>query len=134
MDWLSQYVGIPYLKGGDTIDGSDCWGLFNLVHRVQFGRALPPYEGPLWQAAATDKRALGSAAMAYASNFVPVAWGEERLGDGMLWSLGRYPTHLSMVIEPGRMLHIEEGCDSVIERYPSMLWPQRRIAGLYRYV
>lgn len=130
--WMIPYVGIPYVSGGQSREGSDCWGLFNLLWREHMGAALPPYEGPLWTRGA-DACAVGDAADAYAALFDPVAPGEEIIGDGVLFRMGRHPLHLGFVLAPGWMLHVEEACSSVIENYRIRPWTYR-VLGIYRYL
>jgi hypothetical protein len=60
-----------------------------------------------------------------------VPLGEERAFDGVLMRNGRSLSHIGLVVEPGRLLHVVEGSESRIERYtapPVSL----RVAGFYR--
>jgi cell wall-associated NlpC family hydrolase len=41
MDWMLEFVGIPYLDGGNTINGLDCYGLYRLVLKRGLGVELP---------------------------------------------------------------------------------------------
>lgn len=36
-DWVNQYIGIPWIFGGRTKEGFDCWGLFKYVQDKHFG-------------------------------------------------------------------------------------------------
>lgn len=129
--WTSEYVGLPYLTGGRDRNGVDCWGLMCMVWREQLGRPLPPYEGLDWYDGQRP-RDIGSTAIDYASQFVPVALGEERLGDGVLIRMRGHPFHLGLVLRPGWMLHTHDGAGAVIECYHEMKW-RDRISGIYRY-
>ena len=40
---INDYVGIPWLKGGNTKQGADCWGLATLVLRDVFGINIKEY-------------------------------------------------------------------------------------------
>ncbi|MCK5614626.1 C40 family peptidase [Candidatus Pacearchaeota archaeon] len=43
---INEYVGIPWVKGGDSIrDGADCWGLVLLVLNDIFAIQLSSYRG-----------------------------------------------------------------------------------------
>lgn len=129
--WVRGYVGLPYASGGRTRAGVDCWGLFALVRAEQFGRPLPDYEGPLFSGAdsAADVQA---AADAYARQFRRINPGDEAPGDGILIRMLGGPLHLAMVVGPGQMLHVERGCDAVVEPYDSFRW-SRRIIAFYRH-
>lgn len=39
--WMNQYIGIPYVLGGNERDGLDCYGLVCMVLREQCGILLP---------------------------------------------------------------------------------------------
>ena len=42
---INDYIGIPWVQGGSTREGADCWGLVLLVSREVFGLDLGLYEG-----------------------------------------------------------------------------------------
>lgn len=125
--WVGSYVGIPYVPGGRTRDGADCWGLYSLVMAEQFGMGLPPYEGPNWGSTASA-RAVAAAAKEYASQFQQIPMGEERLGDAILLRTYGLPVHLGMVVGQSLMLHAEEYHNSVIARYNSPQWASRIVS------
>lgn len=129
--WVAEYVGLPYKPLGRDRTGVDCWGLLALIWRERFGRELPDYEALRWSAGA-DPRQVGSGAREYASQFVHVAPGQERLGDGVLLRMRGHPLHVGLVLEPGWMLHTHEAANSCIESYTTSLW-KHRVIGLYRY-
>ena len=41
MHWAAKYVGVPYLLGGDSLRGADCWGLVRLVLWQERGLEMP---------------------------------------------------------------------------------------------
>lgn len=130
-DWCNKFVGLPYASGGRTRDGVDCWGLFNMVWAEEFGRPMPDYDGLAW-AKGADAEEVARCARAYSDRFLPIAPGEEKCGDGVLFRMRGVPLHLGMVVYPGKMLHIEDGADACIEAYSSFQW-SKRIIGFYRY-
>ena len=129
--WVAQYVGLPYRPGGRDRAGIDCWGLYALVMREQFGMELPPYEGPPWGSAATG-RGIAKAAAEYAQQFTQIEPPAAKLGDAILIRSYGMPIHLGMVVGRELMLHAAEYQTSVIARYNSPLWASR-IVSFYRW-
>lgn len=129
--WVERYVGIPYVTGGTTAAGTDCWGLLALVWREQFGRELPLYAGEHWRAHSAPN-AVGGDAAQYVAQFEHVPAGGESLGDGVLLRMRGYPLHVGLVLEPGLMLHAHEMAASCVESYRNWRWA-RRVVGFYRY-
>lgn len=42
--WTSSYLDIPYLDGGRTREGADCFGLYAIILTERVGLVLPDYE------------------------------------------------------------------------------------------
>lgn len=42
-DWVNRHVGIPYMPGGTTVHGFDCWNLVRAVYRDRLGIDLPDW-------------------------------------------------------------------------------------------
>ncbi|NAZ37141.1 C40 family peptidase [Rubellimicrobium sp. CFH 75288] len=129
--WVAPYIGLPFAPGGRTREGLDCWGLCALVWSEQFGRDLPPYDGPAW-VPGLPAGSVEAAATAYARRFSPVPLAEAEEGDGLLLRVLGAPIHAGLIVAPGWMLHIERGCDSVVERFDGPRWA-RRVVGCYRW-
>lgn len=43
LQWLNDYVGIPYVSLGRTRRGVDCYGLIKLVYENEYGEILPDW-------------------------------------------------------------------------------------------
>lgn len=43
LEWINDYIGVPYRPNGRERDGWDCWGLVLAVYRERLGLELPDY-------------------------------------------------------------------------------------------
>lgn len=115
-----QYVGIPFVDGGRSASGVDCWGLAKVFLETEFGIAVPAYgETPAADLAGSE--AAVSTAMTDGTwrrversdlrrGDIVVMYGVERV-KGRLRKTRR---HVGVMVDSRRMLHVEEGVDSVI--------------------
>lgn len=125
-EWAWQYVGTPWQPRGRAMGGADCYGLAWLVWRHEFGLALPEYADRYDR---IDPVALG----ALISGELP-QWAEQaapRVGDAILLRAMGHGSHVGLYVGANRMLHVEEGCDAVVESHLNARW-RRRILGYYR--
>lgn len=111
--WASRYVGIPFVDGGRTIDGCDCWGLFRMVYAERLGIHLPSYGDTSANdlAAVTEAMAAGVAA---SERWHEVAVPRELDGVLMRSYGAREPGHVGIVIGAAQLLHVEYKTQSVI--------------------
>lgn len=113
MKWFDKYVGAPFLDGGRSIDGVDCWGLVRLIYERELQIDLPSY------------------ADVSARNLIEVARNIARGKDGEEWIdvipsavaefdvcvLKHYGKnrvgHVGVMLNSKTLLHIEESCNAV---------------------
>jgi cell wall-associated NlpC family hydrolase len=130
-DWVKKYVGIPFVEYGRDASGCDCWGLLCLVSLNEFDIRVPLFAGETWSSN-RDTKKIARLMLANAGDWVEVPPGEEQCGDGVWLTMCGVPSHVGVVVARGMMLHLERGCDAVVERYDSILW-RNKIKGFYRY-
>jgi cell wall-associated NlpC family hydrolase len=128
-EWCGKYIDIRFKAGGRGRHGCDCWGLFRMVYRDEFGIFLKRYSG-LYQSM-TDTTGLLALFMLENSAWEKVE--SPRVGDGILLRVMGHPIHVGIVVSPNRMLHIERKLWSVIEPFDSIRW-SKRVLGFYRNV
>lgn len=117
--WPVEYLGIPYLPGGQDRLGADCWGFFRLVMAERFKVEIPAV-GIL----PSELRALLDAyknhPMRHDWREIPLAMAGE--GDGLLFAhRPGWPDHVGLALTHGRVLHCVRGIGSAIEPVERLL-------------
>jgi len=107
------YVGIPYLKNGRTAAGCDCFGLFLLYYRNEFGIDFPDYKD------------VGIAALA--DNFCKVEHPQKH--DVIVFDIAG-ERHVGIAVSPSRFLHNISRTNTVISRIADY---KEYTTGVYRY-
>lgn len=129
-DPWAALVGIPFVPGGRTAQGADCWGLHRLATLQLAGVELPSY-AHLY--ADTSEVAANAALIAgHMADWRQVPAGTERALDCVLYRVGSYAGHVATVVRPGRMLHTYSGASSRVDYYRTGLF-RERIVGFYRH-
>jgi cell wall-associated NlpC family hydrolase len=126
---LAPYVGIPYRSHGRGRDGCDCWGLVMLFYREQYGIELQGFSEAY--ADAGDQARVSSLLQIGRRFWEPVA--EPFTGDLYLIRIGRWFSHVGIVLSDGEFLHALKGRNSAVERADSLIW-RNCIAGGFRFV
>jgi len=114
MSVFDKYIGLPFRRMGRTRLGLDCWGLVRLVLMENGGPQLPTYDG---------EDPDGTNIEFHANNFPEIDIKDARAFDvailmhhmrvGSRWGL--VPTHIGIFTAPGRVLHVLEGKQSVVQ-------------------
>lgn len=129
MEWVNDYIGIPFLEHGRERDGVDCWGLARLVYSEKLGIVLPSYvEG---YQTTEDKIELA----ALIDN-EKQAWEEVKKPqqfDILVFSFRGQPMHIGIYIGDEYFMHCMKGIDSCLEVLSRSNW-ETRLVGVYRYV
>jgi len=125
-------LGLPYREKGSDWAGVNCWGLAVLAYRLLASIELPTYAAAYGEIDAATRDDLARLIRHEALLWVPVEAGEERPLDLISLCVAGAESHIAVVIEPGRMLHVRRGGFSLTERYTTPAWC-RRILGFYRH-
>lgn len=129
MDY-AQYIGLPFLDKGRTIQGVDCWGLVRLILWEQFCIEVPSYSEDY--ITSTDKAEVSALINQESLGMEPVEQGAARPGDILVLRLGGRPWHCALVIDPPWFLHADPHAGVVRERMDGQLWTHR-VLGVYRH-
>jgi len=117
---VNDYVGIPFVPGGRSKSGCDCWGLVCVVYR-DFRIELPDYFGTSVDDASAFERAridaIGKrqwAQVAYPFRDLDVVLMDRHVTvyRGGKKRVVRAPGHVGVILH-GVLLHVEAGVDSV---------------------
>lgn len=125
-------LGKPFEYDGRGPDSYDCWGLMAECFRRHQGIELPDYavpagDGPARQSAIADvmKEELRSRRI-----WVPSRGSN--IGDGVLFRIKGFGSHVGYIVARDRFIHVWEGSGMVhVERLS--MWGHRMI-GCYRHV
>lgn len=107
----NNYVGIPFKMGGRDRQGCDCWGLVRLFYLEQYNVDLPLFNDY------TDYGEIRRYVQVGIKVIAPKQIMAPRVGDVALIRLpGRDASHVGVYVGAGKLLHIINKADSVIER------------------
>lgn len=128
--WTNKYVGLQFVRDGRDFDGVDCYGLICLIYEYELGILLNPFSGIY-----TNDLPKTMVEIAKTMNQDRDNWdspSEIKEYDMIQLRTGRHAFHVGIALGNNKMLHVEEGCDAVIERLNSPLW-KNRIEWIYRH-
>jgi cell wall-associated NlpC family hydrolase len=131
--WSRDYVGLPWRFAGRDRGGIDCWGLLWLIYRDVLGIEVASYAMETMDAPEREQIAALLTNDRQFSPWSPVEPGREREFDMAVFRRGGIESHIGIVTEPGRMLHILHGGEVVCERFDQGRWKPKLIA-LHRHV
>ena len=111
--WCQKYVGLPFLDGGRTTRGIDCWGLVRLVFAEEKGIELPTYG----DVSASDLRAIAEAIEAEIEKhetWLPAHPALPQPFDVVIMKRREKPVHIGVLVTESKMLHVEEATAAII--------------------
>lgn len=121
--WANNYIGIPYLFGGSTREGCDCWGLVRMILREQYKKELP--EVPHYDSCPMRLSEAVNDTMNIATNVI-----KPKTGCLVLLKIMGYPSHIGVYVGGGYMIHSLCKHDSILERIDRGRW-LHRVEGFY---
>jgi cell wall-associated NlpC family hydrolase len=127
---LDEYIGIPFDTKGKTRQGCDCYRLICLVYKDRLGIELPDYPDVEINETVESLLKITRLMKHNRDNWLKVEKPEPF--DVILIRTGSMLYHAGLVIDKYRMLHIDRGINSTIERFDSLMWKDK-VEGFYRY-
>jgi cell wall-associated NlpC family hydrolase len=132
MDWVNQYIGIPWLEHGRTVDGCDCYGLVRLVLSRHFNIHLDAHD-QFYESVKQDKHSIASVIQEQLQlNWHKLNDEPVQAGDLVLLKITQPPHHVGVMIDKKNFLNVRQKCLAVVESLDDFIW-QHRLIGIYRH-
>ena len=112
MSWEEKYVGLPYIDGGRSEAGVDCWGLAYLVFLRELHIELPVYGEISARDLAHIAETIKGAAVE--EPWLPLPRQDIAPFDLMIMHRRGEPVHVGLIASGNRLLHTEEKIQSVL--------------------
>lgn len=122
-DWEYRYLGAPYaLPGASLVTGIDCWELYRLVQREDFGQLIDDF-GALYHGENPKQRARDAIA-GKLPGWRQTDWEE---GAGVLFRFAGIAAHIGIATsQPGLLLHSHHAAGvSLLDLEQSPPWKAR---------
>jgi probable lipoprotein NlpC len=130
MHWSARFVGLPWRERGRSRDGVDCYGLAVLAFREVHGIELAGFEDAYASVAELAEISALITGNSEQWPWRPVTAAREF--DVALFRRGNLQTHVGIVVDANRMLHIEQDREAIVETFTSGRW-RHRCLGFYRH-
>jgi probable lipoprotein NlpC len=128
--WFEKYIGIVYADKQSSFVGCDCWGLVALAHAHELGKEIPLYHDDY---ATTDEtREIDAAINREKDNPLWQHARDLKPLDVLVFKMGRMESHVGLLINSQKMLHMSGTDCAKVEDFTSPKWASRLI-GRYRW-
>ncbi len=103
--WIVKYIGLPYVEGGRSWLGVDCWGLLKLVYHHEKGICLPDLPGIVQGSPLVVSREIEE----HSVDWVGVSKPDD--GDAVAMGLKGIPHHVGIWLgeDGGKVVHCWHG-------------------------
>ena len=131
MHWAANYIGVPWEFGGRSIEGFDCWGLFQHIQRERYSIEVSEIELTGYN--------FHNVVREFDKNEELKSWTEIGVpedGDGVLLRMAKYPNHVGILIkdeETVGVLHTVEKSGVIFSSYQNLERAGWKVARYYRH-
>jgi len=128
---MTDLLFVPYVEGGRSWKGADCWGLVMLCYEHYFGITVPDYGDIVYHPKELpDSASKGLLEALPHSKFQPVE--RPKFGDWCLINVNGCPVHIGFMLNERDMIHSSAGKGVSVADVTSPQY-NRRIYGFYRH-
>ena len=139
MHWANEYIGTPYLRGGDGLGGFDCWTFFRHVQKEQFSRDIPFVNSDVYDGGIRAMRDAfeGDDALKVRTDWqqmpTDMDWAD---GSAVLMRQLKDPHHIGiwLNIDGGGVLHCVKNMGVVFSNRSNLRKDRWRIVEVYNHV
>ena len=128
---IRDLLAIPYVPGGRSIEGADCWGMVQICYSKLMGVEIPSYDdvynGP------SDRISAAGFIMDELDDqqhFEQVTTPDR--GCCALLSVAGNPIHVGFMLDNRQMIHTRSGVGPSVDDVTTIKW-MGRILGFYKY-
>lgn len=126
-EFIDRALGVQFKVGGRDYAGWDCWGLVFCAYRDVFKAPIKSF--------AHEYNAINLPEINDLIGREKPEWittEKPTVGDIGLFRVGRYFSHVALVVPDNRMLHCEKRTDTISERLDNMIWARRNVGYFQR--
>lgn len=98
---INSFIGIPWLKGGCTKEGADCWGLMLLVLNDVFNIPISAHKNSILDGDELTQAIINET---YGRQWLSVI-GDFKHGDIVIFAMGSHWDHIGMYLDGDSILH-----------------------------
>lgn len=120
-------LDVPFQIGGRSYAGWDCWGLVYCAYRDVFDIVIPSLAADYEPDVSYSE--LMQLVDEQRNGWEPLETPET--GAVGLYRVGKYHSHVALVLPRARMLHCERGTGSICEPLSNLVWRGRNV-GYFR--
>lgn len=125
--WSNKYINIPFIDGGRSLEGADCWGLARLIYKEEFNIELPSFSG---EYDINNPKLLQEMIVQHKEGWQQLDTPEE--GCIVVFRMFGAESHIGVAINATQFVHAREKYASAVENFSSVEW-KNRIVGYFKY-